>query len=79
MVAKSKGINEEAVDNFITAEAYNGRQAALKFAQKKHIGPYRKDEKQRTDYFKKDMATLLRAGFDYDDVSDILSMKGLEQ
>lgn len=69
---KLKGIDEHTVDALIEKEEYDPKAAALKLAQKKHIGPYRTDEEKRKENFKKDMAALLRAGFDYDIVSDIM-------
>ena len=71
-----KGIDEKTIDGFIQSCDYNGKDAVLKFALKKHIGPYRQDEDERRAARQKDMACLLRAGFDYDDVCEVLNMKG---
>jgi len=71
----AKGIDEKTVEKLIEIEDYDGKSAALKFALKKHIGPYRKNEEEREINKKKDMACLLRAGFNYDDVCDILNME----
>lgn len=71
----AKGVDENTAETLIEAQNYDGKTAALKFAQKKHIGPYRKNEEERELFRKKDMACLLRAGFNYDDVCDILNME----
>lgn len=71
----AKGIDEKTVDSLIDAQAYDGKSAALKFALKKHIGPYRRNADERDLFKKKDMAALMRAGFDYDDVCNILNME----
>ena len=71
---KIKGIDETVVESLIDEENYDPKSAAIRFAQKKHIGPYRKTVEERKENFKKDMGTLLRAGFDYDVVCDILKI-----
>lgn len=75
---KQKGIKENTLDMLIESQNYDGKAAALKYAQKKHIGPYRLNDEERKNFKQKDMASLLRAGFDYDDVCDVLNMKGDE-
>ena len=71
----AKGIDEKTVEELIEAQDYDGKSAALKFALKKHIGPYRKTKDEQNLYKKKDMACLLRAGFNYDDVCAVLNME----
>ena len=73
----AKGVDEKITESLINAQNYDGKAAALKFALKKHIGPYRKNENERSLFQKKDMACLLRAGFNYDDVCDILNMENV--
>ena len=53
---------------------YNPREMALKLAKRKKIGPFRSDEEARKLNRQKDMATLIRAGFDYDVVSEIMEI-----
>jgi len=72
MKLKSKGVNENTTDALIEGEDYDASQSARRLAQKKHIGPYRLNDEDRKENLKKDMGTLLRAGFDYDTVCDIL-------
>ena len=45
---------------------------ALNFARKKNLGGFREDAEKRREMRQKDMGTLVRAGFDYDLVLNIL-------
>jgi len=69
---KMKGIGESVVEDVLTDIAYNQFDAALKLAKKKKIGPFREKEISK-DMKTKDMAILLRAGFDYDVVQNVLN------
>ncbi|HCU58784.1 MAG TPA: hypothetical protein DIC64_02250 [Alphaproteobacteria bacterium] len=69
---KMKGIDENAADALIEKEEYDPRAFALKLAKKKKIGPFRANAEDRKENRQKDMGILLRAGFDYDVVCDIL-------
>ena len=69
---QQKGIKANLIDNILDEEIYNPFEMALKFAKKKKIGPYRKDETCRKENKQKDMASLIRAGFDYDIVLNVL-------
>lgn len=66
---KQKGIEEEAVAEILNDEEYDAFEVALKLALKKKIGPYRVDNRQ--EFRQKDMAYLVRAGFDYDIVQRV--------
>ncbi len=68
-----KGIAEETINRLLSNQEYNPREMALKFARKKKIGPFRPDDENRRQNRQKDMATLVRAGFDYDLISDIMN------
>ncbi len=70
---KAKGVNEDDVEDLLSKEDYDPKEMALKFAKKKKIGPYRLDFDEQKEFRQKDMGTLLRAGFDYEIVCDILS------
>lgn len=70
---KVKGIDEKTADTLLEEQDYDAKTMALKFAKKKKIGPYRFDEEKQKEFRQKDMGTLLRAGFDYEIVCDILS------
>ncbi len=68
-----KGISEEMAERLLSYQEYDSREMALKFARKKKIGPFRPDEESRRNNRRKDLATLIRAGFDYDVVCNILN------
>lgn len=71
---KQKGIGESTVAALLEEQEYQPTEAALQLARKKKIGPFRPEE-TRAEFRQKDMAALLRAGFDYDTVCEILSME----
>ena len=68
---RQKGISEQLIDEILSEQDFDAFQMALKLAKKKKIGPYR-DGNLRREYYQKDMGTLVRAGFDYDIVCDVL-------
>ena len=68
---RQKGISEEIINEILGAQEYDAFQMALKLALKKKIGPYR-DKQKRREFYQKDMGVLVRAGFDYDTVSEVL-------
>lgn len=69
---KLKGISAAQIAEVLNEQEYNPFEMALRLAQRKKIGPYREAESRR-EYKQKDMATLVRAGFDYDVVCEILN------
>ncbi len=71
---KQKGINEEQIDSVLQTQEYDPKEMAIKLARKKKIGPFRADEESRNLNRQKDMGTLVRAGFDYETVCDVLNM-----
>ncbi len=70
---QTKGIQADFIEDCIAKENYDPKQAALMLAQKKRIGPYRNSAAERIKNRQKDFGILLRAGFDYDVVCDILN------
>ena len=70
---RQKGISETKINNILAEQEYNPLQMALKLAKRKKIGPYRPQE-QRREFRQKDMGTLVRSGFDYDVVCEVLNM-----
>ncbi|MBO6281245.1 MAG: regulatory protein RecX [Alphaproteobacteria bacterium] len=68
---REKGIDEQEIDSILDEQEYNPLEMALKLAKRKKIGPYRPEE-QRKEFKQKDMGTLVRAGFDYDTVCEVL-------
>lgn len=69
---KQKGICESVVQKLLENQEYDAFTTALYFAEKKKIGPFRPAETRHT-FRQKDMGTLLRAGFDYDTVRQVLA------
>lgn len=72
---REKGIDETAISNLLAQQDYDPFDAALKLARKKHIGPYSISDEVRKERRSKDMAILVRAGFDYDTVIRVLSFE----
>lgn len=68
---RAKGISEAKVKAVLSEQEYNPLEMALKLAKRKKIGSYR-DIETRREYRQKDMGTLIRAGFDYDVVCEVL-------
>lgn len=69
---RQKGISSEIISDIMQNQEYDALQMALKLASKKKIGPYRPAESRR-EFRQKDMGTLIRAGFDYDVVTEVLN------
>jgi len=68
---REKGISEQQIATVLADQEYDALAMALKLAKRKKIGPYRPAE-NRHEYRQKDMGTLIRAGFDYDIVCQVL-------
>lgn len=68
---REKGIDDHKISAILSEQEYNPLEMALKLAKRKRIGPYRPQE-QRREFKQKDMGTLVRAGFDYDTVCEVL-------
>ena len=73
-----KGIEETLIDNLLQEQEYNPEELALNLAKKKRIGPFRQNEEERREYRQKDLATLVRAGFDYDVAQRVLKIESLD-
>lgn len=71
---REKGIANAQIDEMLDDFGYNPQKMALKLAKRKKIGPFRPNEEARKLNRQKDMAALIRAGFDYDVVSEIMGM-----
>ena len=75
---QQKGISP-SITNAILAEAeFDPLAMALKLARRKKIGPFRAPE-QRREFRQKDMGALVRAGFDYDTVCQVLEYNPEEE
>lgn len=75
---RAKGIDEAQIEAVLSEKEYNPLEMALKLAKRKKIGPYR-NEANRREYRQKDMGTLVRAGFDYDVVCEVLNYSADEE
>lgn len=69
---KQKGVDETIISQFFENSAYSELDTALQFAKKKKIGRFREDDDMRKVNRQKDLATLVRAGFDYDTAKIVL-------
>lgn len=70
---KAKGIDTSLIENSFDNIDYSEFDTALNFARKKKIACFRADDNIRQEMRQKDLATLIRAGFDYDIASEILN------
>jgi len=75
---RQKGIDEKQIDALLTEQSYDPKEMALAFAKKKKIGPFRLNEDDRRENRQKDLGTMVRAGFDYDVVCDVLQTDASE-
>lgn len=69
---REKGIDENTIADLLDQQDYDPFDACLKLACKKHIGPYSPSDEIRKERRSKDMAILVRAGFDYETVVRVL-------
>lgn len=69
---KEKGIDEHLAERLLDEQEYNPFEMALKLARKKKIGPYSASDEIRRERRSKDLAVLVRAGFDYDTAVKVL-------
>lgn len=73
---KEKGLDQEVIDKLfqerVSNDEHGDLKAALRLAQRRRIGPYRK-KAYSEDVYKKEIAILARAGFDYQTAKRVLS------
>lgn len=69
---RAKGVDEAQINAALAEQEYDPFAMALQLAKRKKIGPYR-DMESRREFRQKDMGTLVRAGFDYDVVCEVLN------
>lgn len=69
---REKGVADAKIEEMLDEFGYDPENMVLALAKRKKIGPFRPDEEQRKACRQKDMAALIRAGFDYDVVSEIM-------
>lgn len=63
---REKGIDENMIEKLISEQEFDPFESALRLARKKHIGPFSPSAEIRAERRSKDLAILVRAGFDYD-------------
>ncbi len=63
---REKGIDENLIEKLIAEQDFDPFESALKLARKRRIGPFSASEEIRKERRSKDLAILVRAGFDYD-------------
>lgn len=68
---RQKGISAAQINDILAEQEYNPLEMAKALAKRKKIGPFRPQEQQK-EFRQKDMAALVRAGFDYDVVCQVL-------
>lgn len=76
---QQKGVASAIVEKLVAEAEYDPHAMALKWARKKRIGPFREKEEDRRANRQKDMASLIRAGFDYDVACEILGLEYLPE
>ena len=76
---KEKGVDEKTVNMILSISKIDEETAAINFIRKKKIGPFRLNEQQRKLYRQKDLATIIRAGFDYELAKHIVDMKMFDE
>jgi len=69
---KQKGIDDAIISHFFENSSYSELNTALQFAKKKKIGCFRENDDDKKANRQKDLATLVRAGFDYDVAKAVL-------
>lgn len=70
---REKGIAEAEIKRLLEDQEYDPLQMAQQFVRHKKIGPYRAADKRR-EYWQKDLAALVRAGFDYDVAVKVINL-----
>jgi len=63
---KQKGIDDKIISRIFAENEYSEYDIALNFAKKKKLGYFCENEEKRIANRQKDLATMVRAGFDYD-------------
>ena len=63
---KEKGIDGQVAEEVLQQQEYDPLASAMRLAKKKKIGPFSPSDEIRRERRSKDLAVLLRAGFDYD-------------
>lgn len=63
---KEKGVDDQLAGRLLDAQEYDPFASAMRLARRKKIGPFSPSGEVRRERRSKDLAVLVRAGFDYD-------------
>ena len=63
---KEKGVDDQLAGRLLDAQEYDPFASAMRLARWKKIGPFSPSGEVRKERRSKDLAVLVRAGFDYD-------------
>ena len=74
---REKGILEDLVEKLLGEQEYDVFEMAMRLAKKKKIGPFRVTG-DRKEFWQKDAAKLVTAGFEYEVVKQVLGYEGEE-
>lgn len=66
------------LDEVLQNQEFDEEEMAKKFVAKKKIGPYRKDETKRKEYWQKDVSAVIRAGFSYEIAKKIIGVENID-
>lgn len=76
---RQKGVAEALVNEILADSEIDEESAAVNFARKKKIGPFRADEESRRVCRQKDLAAMIRAGFDYETAKQVIGGEFYEE
>ncbi len=76
---RQKGVAEALVNEILADSEIDEESAAVNFARKKKIGPFRADEESRCVCRQKDLAAMIRAGFDYETAKQVIGGEFYEE
>ena len=69
---QQKGVDSGLVDNILDVEEYDVEEMALRHAKKKKLGPFMANLELRKEKRQKDLAAMIRAGFDYETAQKVI-------
>jgi regulatory protein len=68
----SGGLAREVIEEIAEGESGGDFEAALRYARRRRLGPYRADPEERRERRERDLAALGRSGFSYDVAARII-------
>ncbi len=76
---KQKGIGDIIIDRILSEAEIDETGAAENFARKKKIGPFRKNGEEQNTCRQKDLAAMVRAGFDYEIAKKVIGSEFFDE